>query len=220
MDAALRGAERAMRIARELGDVAALEGARRAYRLLCQRGGGPDPRVHPRVGDAVRVDRIVRLVDRVDGQPHRLDLVRVSRTELAQLLVGRGLVEVPNPHGVSGTFFRAPGQQRGVHLYPEWDQHYSSGVERALELLHDQQGADVTALAAELGVRGPWVEWRLAIDFDAMGRATVAPRRRGHDRWADVRKPYGARGEGRCTLRAWRAWARPGEVVRLAEEVA
>jgi hypothetical protein len=209
-----------MRLARELGDHAAYEGARRAYLLLVLRRGGPDPRVDPREDDAVRVDRAVRLVERVDQRPHRLDLASVSRGALAQLLTRRGLVEGPNGYGVQGSFFRAPDQPRGVHLYLEGDQHYASGVERALELLEEQQGADVVAVAAELGVRGPWITWRLALDFDPARGLTLAPRSRGRDRWADIRKPYGARGEGRCTLAAWRRWARGGEVVRLAEEVA
>jgi hypothetical protein len=220
MDPALRGAERAMRVARELGDVAAFEGARRLYATLRARGGGRDPRVDPREDDAVRVGRTVRVVDSVYTKPHRLDLARVSRTELAQLLTRRGLVEHPSAYRVPGSYFCAADQTRGVHVYLAHDQGYASGVERALELLEEQQGADVVAIAAELGVHGPWLTWRLALDFDAMGRARLAPRSRGRDRWADIRKPYGARGEGRCTLRAWRAWARRGEVVRLAEEVA
>lgn len=211
----MREAERALRAAFQTGDPVAFVRARDVVRAICVRGG-LDPRVNPREGDAVRGGKVcaasTRVVARVCESPLGGDVVRVER-ELVVDMLGRAGFGVSGLDE-SGAFYVHAELQRGVFLpFPE-NHHYGWRViDAAARVAERTERAPLVVLAEELDVRGPWIEWVGALDLDAFGIA----RRGSGARWKSRDR---VRSKGRCSLSSWRAWARKGEVLRLAEEVA
>ena len=219
MDRQLSAAERAMRAARGMWSPADFAAARAAWIVAHLRAGGRDPRVDPLEDDVVQeapvvaeegLERagVIRAVHRASAVPRSQDLVKIELDDVLVLAVKRGWKIEHNGEWLH--IAPPPPLVRGASL-----QIIASRPQRGRDVLRALEALALGDEAVIVELRGPWVDWRAALNVDEMAIVREVRSARRYERRSRRRTHE----EGRCTLRSWRAWAKGGTVLRFAEEL-